>query len=227
MGGDLRGGVSRRPPAGVEVVIVVSGLMRSGTSALARMLAQMGVVMGESMLMPHAGSDAEWEDVALSSSLTGHALAGTMPTLDELRAYIVSRRSHHAEVSSALRVHREWGVKTPMAVLYLDELREAAAAEGEPVTLILTERDLRGTLDSLRRFGSFVHDEHRYIEMMFGLQSRLVDAREKHADDAALVVDISETWSDPKGVVGRLAEACGVRRFSWSDAVRGIEDRRG
>jgi hypothetical protein len=125
-----------------------------------------------------------------------------------------------------MRVHGEFGVKTPNALLFIDEIAEAAAAESERLMLVLTDRPYLDTVNSLRRFGRVLVNEGPFISMMLELQGRLMDARAKHEGRASVVVSIDSLWADPTDAVTVLSAICGISSFSLSDAVRGIEDRR-
>ncbi len=105
-------------------MIVVTGLMRSGTSPLAQMLHR--------MQGPFA--HLEWEDAAISDPLAAAMIGKTEIDHEALfEEYIPTRRGR-------------WGVKSPFLLPYLDLWRDVAHRRGHTVKVIVTERDYGDTL---------------------------------------------------------------------------------
>ena len=131
-------------------MIVVTGKMRTGTSACAAIAHQAGIIMGRTMLWPRMGdSQIEWEDMELGMTLANAVMSDRMPdpssVRDWFKSHIGERIEHYA---MALANHRDgvvkgWGLKSPYLAPYLDEWREAAEAHGEPVHVVVTRRDDR------------------------------------------------------------------------------------
>jgi len=193
-------------------MIVVTGLMRSGTSPLAQMLHQMGVEMGSFMRFPTQTPVAhlEWEDALLAEPLAKHLLGQAeidVPAL--LRSYILGR-------------HGEWGVKTPFLLPFLRDFREIATGLGMQLRVILTERDYSETIKSLERQAAGLSIDKRQpaLKSLLKLQERLSVSRED-VSQHALAVNHRDIQRDPRGVAAQLAQVAGIEA-DLDVATRGI-----
>jgi hypothetical protein len=198
-------------------MIVVTGLMRSGTTPLAKMLHQMGVPMGEHMRFPAMGplSHPEWEDEPLSSSLAKR-LTGQMKP-ESIRGIFKQYISGRVAVHGAL-----WGVKSPFLLPYMDQWRTAADEVGSgEVIVITTERPYADTVKSLEAQSDYMLDPDRteFMEFLMSLQERLATARDELK--ANCTIDIGDTWAWPRSVAARLASVAGIS-VDLDAATRGI-----
>lgn len=205
-------------------MILVTGLMRSGSSATAQMLSQMGVVMGTTMDVPPCSPfHAEWEDRAFQEPMLAGCLSLDPVDTGAIREYIASRRRHLEEMRNKFLVFSDWGVKTPFALPFLGEIREACESMGEPLRVILMDRPLAEAMESLHRVSWAVIETERdgVMSMMFSLQHKLADALEKERDRADTVLDSKLVWSYPKCIAERLSNEIGLGA-DLDAAVRGI-----
>jgi len=166
---------------------VVTGLMRSGTSFLARTLNELGVQMGSTMRFPDAGtpgSQLDWEDAEFTQKIA-EAIIGGHP-LPDFAGYIASR-------GDGL-----WGLKSPTLLPFLpDFLLELEKAGRQPV-LIVTERPYVETLQSMN------HQLRMYrievLEIMVNVQRQLEAAHQWALERADLVVKCADSRSCPTEV---------------------------
>ena len=193
-------------------MIVVTGLMRSGTSPLAQMLHQMGVEMGSFQRFPAQTpvSHFEWEDAPLAEPLVRHLLGLVevdVPAL--LRSYILSREG-------------QWGVKTPFLLPFLRDFRQIATGLGMQLRVILTDRDYSETVKSLERQTVDLPVEKRQpaLKASLKLQGILLKARED-VPQHALVVEHRDIQRDSRAVAAQLAQVAGIEA-DLDVATRGI-----
>ena len=195
-------------------MIVVTGLMRSGTSPLAQMLHQMGIPMGEFMRFPLHSDRAhlDWEDSVLSDRLVGEIVLGCENDMSEFFFdYIVRRRTPDSGV---------FGVKSPFLIPFMEQFLEAAEAANEPIGVVVTERDYEDTVESI-----YQQTHH----LPFDEQSVCLDIQRRLADDIGRVIadrkiQIEDTWAHPRIVAGWLASVAGVDA-DMDVASRGIGRR--
>ncbi len=199
-------------------MIVVTGLMRSGTTPLAKMLHQMGVGMGTFTRFPTHNKNAhfEWEDAPLADPL----LAMLSDSKEEahvsqlLGAYVASRRTKEP-----------WGVKTPFLLPYMKQLRRVCRDMDEPLAVAITERDYAETLRSLERQSDHLEgDELQAVrEFTIKVQDKLALHWEGVSHHAELF-NFKEAQESPLRTSERLAALAGVKHDP-ATATRGIRIR--
>ncbi len=118
------------------MIYAVTGLMRSGTSFLARSLHRLGIKMGNEMHFPVGASDPDWEDVPFTDTLAKALVDGRTDVTRFLREYIEQRGPG------------TWGVKSPFLLPFVEQLRWVG---GSGVRILLTKRPLREACASLER----------------------------------------------------------------------------
>ena len=201
-------------------MIVVTGPMRSGTSAVAKMLHQMGVIMGETQAMvPVYGMDPEYEDHALASLLSAHAHGTDVDWGRFLPAYFCGRAMHFSGVLSLYGDVCGWGVKSPMLALIWDQFMDMAP---DPVTVICTQRSGDDTRNSLRVSNDRLLPGLRGMafETLESIQSEIERALPAIEAVSDLVVPIDEMKKHPRVVARKIANAVGVEYSD--DAIAGI-----
>ena len=166
------------------MIVLVTGLMRSGTSLVAKQLHLMGVPMGTLMRFPINGQD-DWEDVEFTdmmlARLSGADLSEKDDFLCRVRQYEQDRRGPHT-----------WGVKSPFALAFVEDIREAVEDE---VKVILTTRPVKDTYASVKKYEHIV-DLTGFQDQLF--QSFLDGVK------SDLTIDISESWTSPDTVETKL-----------------------
>ena len=197
-------------------MIVVTGLIRSGTSPIARMLHQMGVPMGEHMRFPmlSKASHLEWEDSPFSDMLM-FAIKDKWETervRGLLAAYIKKRTDRHGEL---------WGVKSPYLMPFIGDLQAIADSMGVDMSLVMTHRSHADISKSIRRQVSHlgVEDKAATMEILFGFQSQLKTYIGQWVPD--LTIDIEDTKRSPRDVARKLSHLVGIA-FDMEYAVSGI-----
>jgi len=202
-------------------VIVVSGLMRSGTSVLAKMLHTSGVPMGEVMRFPPPGgfTHLEWEDASFSDALAARLAGKSSFDLQQFFETYISRRSESGIA---------WGVKSPFVLPYLRNLRNVADELGMGVDVVLTERPFSETMKSLERLVSHLGASRpvrrKAIRDMEAMQKVIAKRWDEHARDAT-VIEFSRIESDPDGVKQEVCDLAGVENRElesrWDEAPEG------
>lgn len=163
----------------MKPIVVVSGLMRSGTSWLARTLHDEGLPMGSLMFMPMPGTEPEYEDAALSRLCLESVVSGESPPTGTFSRYI------------EVRGQERWGVKTPLLLPFLRQWKRAVGKRG--MKLILTERPLAETLESIdRRFAA-----RSELPQVHEIQKRLWKAYPRAREVADLVVPTKQIAEEP------------------------------
>jgi len=199
-------------------MIVVTGIMRSGTTPLAMMLHNMGVTMGTYMRFPFhsAISHREWEDVELAEPLAAKVagVASELDVKDLFRAYI-PRRQHAAH-------GRAWGVKTPYLLPFTRDWLEACEENHEDVRIALTLRDPAEAHRSIVRQLEGVEDEDfvNSLEGVLLIQKRLESCWASGLDNSD-IFELQDTHKQPHAVAARLADMAGVVA-NYDHATRGI-----
>ena len=176
-----------------KMLVIVSGLMRSGTSPLSMFLHELGVPMGTQMRFPVSPkAHLEWEDTVFTDAMYSSLLKNTDPS-EFMREYIGSRE------------RGTWGVKSPFLLPFVSTFISIAAEFDEEVKFILTKRSYSDTLVSLNtQFGYF--EDESLTKHAKEIQQKLLmhwDIASKKAD---LIVDIEETWNSPERVKEKLLE---------------------
>lgn len=103
-------------------MILVVGQLRSGTTAVARLLHHLGCPMGSTMCFPVASAHAclDYEDYTPI-----HWINAGRPIEEWWGEYVKARTQVHADyVARGLSYSREWGVKSPFFLPYLPYIRE-------------------------------------------------------------------------------------------------------
>jgi uridine kinase len=158
------------------MIIAVTGLMRTGTSAVTEILhTELGVPMGTLMRFPLQNDYAhlEWEDEMFSSNLLAHLLTESFDIDHFFRDYISSRQG---EV---------WGAKSPFLLPYIDEFVEAGEDAGHEVRIVQTAREIDQTIESLKRQAA------QYLENVVEIQKLLIPHIQHSGNRADLIVPFS------------------------------------
>lgn len=209
-------------------MLVITGLIRSGTSPLARMAHQMGIQMGNTQILPGPGIEAEYEDVELIAPLTQHVLGAIQIENfeDVFRRYIRKRRSEtRNRVAIFGKQHiKGWGVKSPILSLFWGDLVRAARAEGEVLRVVLSYRPLSEVQKSLEVFGSRVQSPYRekYQEQFGNIQTAIREARAAIKKSADLEISLSETRGSPITAGRKIASLMGIDLENEYAVVQGI-----
>lgn len=160
-------------------MILITGPMRSGTSALAEQFHRAGVLMGTTLPMLPAQAP-EWEDAAIVSGLTYHLHQNTTPTRESLVRYLWRRREHFRlnREAHADGLVRGFGLKSPFLAIYWREMEKAAAQAGEPLVWIQTMREKAATYDSLDRQVERMAESTREATktFLYRIQHRIFDS---------------------------------------------------
>ena len=208
-------------------MIVVTGLMRSGTSPISMMLNAMGVPMGTYMRMPTANRHAhcEWEDVSFTEPLYAK-LIGADGHLPAFFHDYIKRRS----------IPAPWGVKSPFALPFIGLLADACKGLGESLTVIVSTREYADTIKSLEANAAHLpqHIRRSVVKRAIGVQERLFECIDGIPIDTVHLFPMVETVSNPEGTAARLAGIVGIeeldtyRMFSPPDRrsihVFGVEE---
>ena len=136
-------------------MILVTGTMRSGTSALSRMLHQSGVDMGYMFVAPDPGTinEVEYEDAEITLALFN---APPQPVAEPiLREYIRERRKSKRAL--------EFGFKTPFALPYVGLIRRICKQFGEPLVVIYTLRDVTESNASFERAAELMGKDEEWL----------------------------------------------------------------
>lgn len=168
--------------------IITVGLMRTGTSLIARQLHELGIPQGTQMRFPlmRENSQLDYEDVVF----TDRCLAAVKGLIRKSRlrvffnSYIRQRHSMGYEI---------WGVKSPFLYSYVELFKEEAAKLNEAVKVIVTRRDVVETFESIKR----QTDSSEPTQ----IQQILMTCSEPQAD---LIVPIEESWNNPELVREKL-----------------------
>jgi hypothetical protein len=212
-------------------MIVVTGLMHSGVSLLARMLRGMGVPMGMTVFFPNAGPflHGELEDIGIGVPLREALFEQPIsPKAAELiaRTYIRARREQYEGLVKVFKpeaVPPTWGFATPFAAPFLGPLEKAAEAEGEPVQLVITERAVGDTLKSIEQQLASYRIEARVplFTRMADVQAKLDEALWERNDPEPTFL-YEDIRRDPQAVARRLAERVGLEQLDMDRATRGL-----
>jgi len=154
-------------------MLVISGLIGSGTSLLAQLAHETGVVMGSLMDFTFNGVQLEWEDRDFSHTLSRWAMNGIEVDDSFLDEYLEARKVQHGRLSETF-VRVGFGVKTPLALLYRPELEAAAERAGLTLVWLLTDRDPAECWQAILRkiHGMKIHSSYNFglCLQLFALQ---------------------------------------------------------
>jgi tetratricopeptide (TPR) repeat protein len=182
-----------------EPIIVVLGPWCGGTSAVAKVLHHLGVLMGTRFDVGVRELDDTWEDTDLSllcrrafSEPSGQLLMDVHALRAKLRGWAVNHRN------AARVAGRRPGVKHPVLCIAVDHIREAWG----PLVPVVVDRPAANVVASLNRLGWWADEKERAEST-----ARLIAARDLALADVATVrVDFEELRSAPATVIRRLAD---------------------
>ncbi len=186
-----------------EPIIVVLGPWCGGTSAVAKVLHHLGVLMGTRFDVGIRELDDTWEDTELSLlcrrafSEPGGQLLMDVPSLRvKLRDWAVNHR--HA----ARTAERRPGAKHPALCIAVDHIREAWG----PLVPVVVDRPVANVVASLNRLGWWTDEKERAEST-----AHLIAARDLALAGVATVrVDFEELRSTPAKVIRGLAGELGL-----------------
>jgi tetratricopeptide (TPR) repeat protein len=187
-----------------DPIIVVLGPWCGGTSAVAKVLHHLGVLMGTRFDVGVRELDDTWEDTDLSLlcrrafSEPGGQLLMDVPTLRvKLRDWAVNHRN------AARIAERRPGVKHPALCIAVDHIREAWG----PLVPVVVDRPAANVVASLNRLGWWTDEKERAEST-----AHLIAARDLALAGVATVrVDFEELRSAPATVIRRLADELGLK----------------
>ena len=185
--------------AGVEPIIVVLGPFGGGTSAVAKVLDDLGVFMGTSFYWAYRAPHETWEDLGLGR-LCGRAFSVPGGQLqmdaDSLKAELRSWADDHRRAAHSAGCRP--GVKHPLLCVAVDFMRDACG----PVVPVVVDRPFEKVVASLNRLGWWADDQERTEST-----AHLIAARDHALRGTATVrVDFEELRAAPAVVIRRLAE---------------------
>lgn len=136
------------------MMILVSGLPRSGTSILSGMLHRGGVDMGMIVANTYPGAimDPEYEEAEFALMMMNKP--NKQQADKSLRQYIM----HRAKTSRTL----QWGVKSPYALPYVSRIKMLCEDMGIPFLYFGTMRPLDESAESLDRIGAAMHRDDKW-----------------------------------------------------------------
>jgi hypothetical protein len=186
-----------------EPIIVVLGPWCGGTSAVAKVLHHLGVLMGTRFDVGVRELDDTWEDTDLSllcrrafSEPGGQLLMDALTLRVKLRDWAVNHRR------AARIAERRPGVKHPALCTAVDHIREAWG----PLVPVVVDRPPANIVASLNRLGWWTDEKERAEST-----ARLIAARDLALAGVATVrVDFEELRSAPGTVIRRLAGELGL-----------------
>ena len=194
-------------------MIVVTGLMRSGTTPIARMLHQGGVLMGTTQLMPVGQMDSEWEDYAIQKPLVDW-MFGDNPTRTIgsriLQEYIDRRRRHTLGAAQWVQGVIGWGFKTPFVATQRGALARAAERMSEPLRWIVCQRPIGEAMKSLElryRKTALETEWKALFDAAVAMQPIIEEAL---GDIKGLRIDIRDTWDNPAAVKSKIEGYLGI-----------------
>jgi hypothetical protein len=187
-----------------EPIIVVLGPWCGGTSAVAKVLHHLGVLMGTRFVVGVRELDDTWEDTDLRllcrrafSEPGGQLLMDAHTLRAKLRDWAVNHR-HAAHIAE-----RRPGVKHPALCIAVDHIR---AAWG-PLVPVVVDRPAANVVASLNRLGWWTDEKERAEST-----AHLIAARDLALAGVATVrVDFEELRSAPATVIRRLADELGLK----------------
>ncbi len=199
-------------------MILVTGLMRSGTTPLAKMLHQMGVCMGTYQRFPSMNllSDFEWEDVTLAESLANILSGKSDQDPSEAIDFYLDQRVTSEQGTV-------WGVKTPFVLPFISEFKEQCEKHGEPLSIILTDRPYDEVMRSVS--SQLSHLEEKEFSISHAFCNKVQDLAIKkwlEASEDAHVFHLKETHNNPEVVASRLAEIADIEIRDITSVTRGI-----
>jgi hypothetical protein len=209
-------------------MLIITGLLRSGTSRLAKMAQQMNICMGATTSFSAPGTEIEYEDFLIIHPLSSAAFE--RKTLKDpvglLRRYIRDRQQRHKCKRQLYKPEyiTGWGLKSPYLMLYWDALKAAAAAESEPLKIVLTHRPIAEVHKSIELIvGRMSKQYHREWERKFkDVIARMRAVRSRVKEEADVEIPLSETRKDPTIPARKIAALMGIDMKNEYQVVRGI-----
>ncbi len=203
-------------------MIVVLGGVRSGSSVVARMLHNLGVVMGSAQAFPLPGMwHDDFEDFAIARGTTEAFTTGRMPKVRWFEEYIDSRLGHCEAMRGLYPEHIQGcGVKGQLLGLYYDQMRRAADRSGTRLRLVVAVREPEDVEASIARVSAEVRADARqaWFEQMCAMNERIVQAI--NGLESTVRVRFAERKADPKATAERLCARLGL---AWRDrALEGV-----
>lgn len=188
---------------------VVIGCMRTGTSSLAKLLHESGIVMGSHMNHPLPGfTEADYEDERLATKLMQATILGHSIDSTWFSEYVASRRKHAEALKTIYGDSiRGFGVKSNLLPLFWSAFRHGASLAGEPIVAIKTERAVEEQTESLSRLSEWMVPDRRaeYREKLLAMNARVREALAGISADQTVPCKASE------GLKLWLLEAVGVK----------------
>lgn len=188
-------GVDPLEHGAVDRLIVVTGILRSGTAALAQALHHLGIPMAVSMAPPSPPTWLQdWEDVSAMRFLAGTigVKAITEGIRDEFREwiphYLAFRCKASADMDRAMETRTAIiGTKSPLWLPFLSELAVAASRMGIEVTTIAMERPPEECRASIRtsypaRLHAAMHTTQDRLETDLGEAAHRFDRWQAYTD---------------------------------------------
>lgn len=204
----------------VKRIVLVAGLMRSGTSAVAGMLHALGVPMAVTLMAPVAPTwRLEWEDAPAALKLSEWAAGGAHQSglMHHWFCCYLRERIRLAQEADAIRETSTpvIGFKSPLLLLMWDHVRSTDV--GVPITIISTTRPEE---DVRRSFDLAIPPGCRMRETWESIQDHLRRARGRVLAD--LCVDYEDLVADPAAwavTLGRLMEVTDPERIAAAAAM--------
>lgn len=163
-------------------MIVVLGGLRSGSSVVARMLHNLGVLMGGAQAFALPGFwHSDFEDVMLARLTTDAYARGAMPGVKWFESYIGARMQHFATLRGIYPLHiQAYGVKGQLLALYHEQLIRAAGRLHVRLRFVVATREPDAVDASIVRCAAAVRDDLRelWIAQMREMNERIVKAIE-------------------------------------------------
>jgi len=175
-------------------MIVVLGAMRTGASLVARMLHNLGVVMGSSQPMPWPGFwQDDYEDMGLAVRIAPAFESGKRPAVIDLQSYIDDRRSKYQRMRKLYGTQiQSYGVRSIFLPFYWEEWLEACSSMHERLRLVICRRDPEAMTESLRRCAEAVvpHYRESWLSSVLAKNEELVKRVEQIATSAPVTCSV-------------------------------------
>ena len=207
--------------------ILVLGMHRSGTSALAHVLHLGGANIGSRLLSASAGNEAgHWED-ALAVEVHERLLASFGSRWDQ--AFALPSDWARGEAAAAARDtilgylksnrsrHRLWAAKDPRLCLFAGLWREAAAELQSPIAAVLVLRHPLEVARSLAARDGIAPGR----AMLLWLEYTLAAVTEAEQIPCA-VIEYSQLLADWRGCIDRLRGLPGGEVLAYDDTAAGL-----
>ena len=202
---------------GAEPIIVVLGPWCGGTSAVAKVLHHLGVLMGTEFDVAVRELEDTWEDSDLGILCRrAFSTPGARLQLDVSAVEMMLRNWADKQRRAAHLAGRRPGAKHPALCVAVELLRESWG----PIVPVVVDRPAEKVVASLNRLGWW-KDEQERVEST----ERLIAARDQALVGSAPVrVDFEELRGTPAVAIRRLADELGlqVTQTQLDDAVNSV-----